>query len=193
MLDWPGSHCHQPIFRNGPRRSGIAAGAGTSDLAGRRLSAAGTQGRRFHASTRSAGLGAGLGKWYSLEDYPGDGMHAVLNGWCFAPICVEDLRLAMPDPLLDAARDRNAGGLARVLPKLDAGYWSCYSVASPLYHDLHIAQLRTSARIFPAQTAAYLATADQFESYRKHRPGRVRTVVVRVVQKLLQPAVGEMA
>lgn len=137
------------------------------------------------------------GDWYSLEEYPGDGMPAVLNGWCFALIGIEDLRLSTPDPLLDAARDRYAESLARALPKFDTGYWSRYNignnVASPFYHDLHIAQLRTLARIFPAQAAAYLETADRFDSYRARRICRSRAVAVKVAQKLMQPAVGEMA
>lgn len=137
------------------------------------------------------------GDWKSLEEYPGNAMPAVLNGWCFALMGLEELSLVAPNQELCQARATYAEGLAKALPRFDTGYWSTYdlggNLASPFYHNLHIAQLRSLARVFPEHASRFLEAADRFDRYRNSRICTLRAVGVKVVQKLLQPAVGEMA
>lgn len=136
------------------------------------------------------------GSWQSLEEYPGDGFPAVLNGWCFALMGIEDLRVSTLDPAVGLLVDSFAASLARALPQFDCGYWSRYSIgrsiASPFYHDLHIAQLRVLSRVFPKHSDEFLQTVRKFELYRSSLFCRTRAVAVKVRQKLSQVDLGEM-
>ncbi|WP_408590482.1 D-glucuronyl C5-epimerase family protein [Novosphingobium sp.] len=130
-----------------------------------------------------------------LEEYPGGALRSVLNGWIFALVGVHDAALAGHEP--SAARQQQlAADLAKALPLYDVGYWSRYdlagNLASPFYHRLHVDQLRALSPVFPDCAPAFLATADRFERYQTHRLAVARAVLTKVVQKLRQPAVGEM-
>ena len=133
----------------------------------------------------------------SLEEYPGEAMRGVLNGWMFALMGVRDHALLTGDPAVMAAAERLAGDLARALPRFDTGYWSLYDlagdVASPFYHDLHLAQLEALARAFPAQAAAFDAVRARFEAHKASRLKTAWAVAVKVRQKLGQADVGEMS
>jgi hypothetical protein len=110
---------------------------------------------------------------------------------------IYDYALAKQDDRLGEWVRVLAGDLARALPRYDTGFWSSYdlsgNLASPFYHRLHIAQFRAAALLFPEQANAFGAWADQFEGYANSRINPARAVFVKLVQKLRQADVGEMA
>jgi len=184
--------------------SAMAQGQGASLLvraasvadAGRYHDAA-RQAITFMLNSGSHGLVRRSDGWTSLEEYPGETLPAVLNGWIFALVGLSDWAVASRSEAAQADAREFAASLATALPLYDNGYWSRYdlggNIASPFYHDLHIAQLRALARLFPAEAARFLQVADRFEGYRLKRLNRMRSIMVKVGQKLAQPTIGEIA
>lgn len=122
-----------------------------------------------------------------LEEYPKEAVNGVLNGWIFAAFGLHDYALATdwPEARL-AARDAfcaidYSGDL------YDTGSWSAYDlngrIASPFYHDLHIAQLRAFSEAYPEGRTAELLRR-RFASYRASTLRVLRAVSRKVVQKL---------
>lgn len=171
------------------RVAGVDQGAGYLDAASRAA--------QFMLHSGAHGLTRDHGGWTSLEEYPGDALPGVLNGWIFAIFGLYDLGLAKADPEVSAAAEKSAADLAQAVASYDIGYWSNYdlagNIASPFYHDLHITQLRTLALSFPACAQTFDAVAARFDGYRQSRVKRAFSILVKIRQKLLQPAVGEMA
>ncbi len=85
---------------------------------------------------------------------------AVMNGWIFAAFGLYDMSIAKPDSGYKELFDRTVCTLKGKLPCFDNGYWTKYdlgkNIASPFYHNLHIAQMH----------GLYLATGDEiFKEY----------------------------
>ena len=150
----------------------------------------------FLLESGEAGLTRTFDGITSLEEYPGAAFPSVLNGWAFALVGVADLGLATGDAAIRGRAHELAQSLAQALPRYDTGYWSRYdigrNIASPFYHDLHVAQLSALALMFPAQAVALDTIAARFDRYRQSRINRSRAIAVKVVQKLAQVQVGEM-
>ena len=110
----------------------------------------------------------------------------VLNGWVFALFGLYDLNLVRPTPALAEALERTTDTLARHLPLYDLGYWSKYDdgqiIASPFYHDLHIAQLEALDRTFDRPEFAAYRT--RYENYRSKPLGRARAFAKKAMQKI---------
>ena len=110
---------------------------------------------------------------------------------------VRDHALLTGDPAVMATAERLSVDLARALPRFDTGYWSLYdlagNVASPFYHDLHIAQLEALALAFPAQGNAFQAVRARFLAHKASRLKAAWAIAVKVRQKLGQADVGEMS
>ncbi len=132
----------------------------------------------------------------ALEEYPGVAMPSVLNGWMFALNGIVDHAIVSGDERVMAQARQLAADLAHALPRFDTGYWSTYdlagNLASPFYHDLHVAQLDAFGAIFPEQRATFHRWRDTFDGYRRRRLNKARAIAVKVKQKLGQPDVGEM-
>lgn len=132
-----------------------------------------------------------------LEEYPGSRMPAVLNGWMFSLMGLQDFQLAFPGERSDEPLDETLAALASRLSGYDTGYWSQYDLggrlASPFYHDLHIAQLRALADTFPRHSMAFARTADRWTSYRESPIHNLRAVTVKIRQKLTDLENEEMA
>lgn len=126
-----------------------------------------------------------------LEEYPLQYRRTVLNGWIFALYGLYDLDLVMDDPQIESALRKTVSTLVASLPVFDAGYWSLYdstgTLASPFYHRLHVAQLRSLQKTFPEQSHVFRRTADRFEMQSAKRHHRVRAIVTKGYQKLRNP------
>ena len=77
---------------------------------------------------------------------------AVMNGWIFAWFGLYDYVLAVDDQgRYREAMDRSLETLEHTLPSFDCSYWSMYDLnglmASPFYHNLHIAQMQALCQI----------------------------------------------
>ena len=85
------------------------------------------------------------------EEYPCAPRSHVLNGHIFAIWGLHDYAVHLKDDRAAALFDKGVQALETRLPLYDVGYWSRYclyphrvpNVASPFYHELHIAQLRS--------------------------------------------------
>ena len=95
-----------------------------------------------------------------LMEYTFKGM--VLNGSIFSWWGLYDYVLITKDNTYKEAMDKTLRSLIKVLPRYKCPYWSMYSedglIASPFYHNLHIAQMK----------AMYKLTGEEiFNSYAK--------------------------
>lgn len=96
-----------------------------------------------------------------LLEYPH--RKAVLNGWVFAWWGLYDFVITTNDRgRYKAVLDNSLLSMERMIPSFSNSYWSIYDlenrIASPFYHNLHIAQMQ----------AMYLLTGDEiFNQYAK--------------------------
>lgn len=136
------------------------------------------------------------GQFSSLEEYPGDSLPGVLNGWCFALAGVYDFSLIDDSYISSAILEELSRDIIEALPKYDNGFWSNYdlagNIASPFYHNLHISQLRALALMFPICSRDFLKYANIFEDYSKNNFSRFRAVSRKIIQKIGQTSIGEM-
>jgi heparosan-N-sulfate-glucuronate 5-epimerase len=142
-------------------------------------------------SASEGGTARRSGDGLVLEEFPSDPPKTVLNGWIFALYGLYDLCLIRDEAETCSTLRLTVRTLAKRLRSYDAGYWSYYdsaeAIASPFYHRLHIAQLRSLARTFADSQECYGSLADRFEAYLLRKTFHARAVLVKVRQKLLQP------
>lgn len=111
---------------------------------------------------------------------------AVLNGWIFALFGLYDYCLIDDEISFREALNNTINTLKRVLPIYDCGFWSMYDshgmIASPFYHNLHIAQMK----------ALHLIDGDElfgkytslFETYQNSLICRLKSFIVKASQKI---------
>lgn len=108
----------------------------------------------------------------------------VLNGFIFAWFGLVDISIV--DPSYLDIKGKVLQTLTRLLPQFDNGYWSLYSVdkkiASPFYHNLHVAQLQalyclTGQEIFNTY-------AKRWAGYQKNPLYKVRAFTKKAWQKV---------
>jgi heparosan-N-sulfate-glucuronate 5-epimerase len=123
-----------------------------------------------------------------LEEHPSSEPSTILNGWIFALFGLQDFAIACGSDDASAALAGSLGCLVALLPKFDAAYWSYYdirkSLASPFYHRLHIAQLRSLEGTFASAAPDFRRTRVRFERQLDSVVGRSRAVVAKTLQKL---------
>jgi heparosan-N-sulfate-glucuronate 5-epimerase len=126
-----------------------------------------------------------------IEEYLVDPPTHILNGFMWALWGVFDYWLARADSAAKNIFDRGVDTLLLNLPRFDTGYWSLYEqsgtrlkmLASPFYHQLHVVQLRVMSRL--TGDARFVAVADRWEGYSRHRAYRTRALVEKSAFKLL--------
>ncbi|MBJ6126168.1 D-glucuronyl C5-epimerase family protein [Microvirga splendida] len=132
-----------------------------------------------------------------LEEYPTSKMPAVLNGWIFSLMGLKDFQLAFPNERSSQPLDATLTALSKRLPDYDTGYWSQYDLggrlASPFYHDLHVAQLQALADTFPKHSAIFARTAHRWATYSASPMRKSHAVLVKIKQKLVDVDNEEMA
>jgi heparosan-N-sulfate-glucuronate 5-epimerase len=123
-----------------------------------------------------------------LEEHPSSKPSTILNGWIFALFGLQEIVVACGSTQAASALDASLGCLVALLPRFDASYWSYYdlrnSVASPFYHRLHIAQLRSMERTFTSSAPLLRPTRVRFERQLDSLIGRSRAIVAKSRQKL---------
>ena len=130
-----------------------------------------------------------------LEEYPeGHQPNAILNGWIFALFGLYDFMLLSdaPDGEITSSWRASLDTLVELSHRYDRGYWSNYDlrghIASPFYHDLHIAQLKALELVVdPASQLSLRRVRLRFQSQRARRAKRAKAVAVKVWQKLKEP------
>jgi hypothetical protein len=126
-----------------------------------------------------------------LEEVPSSQPQTILNGFLFAVVGLYDFQLARGSSAISHWLDQSLTTLRQVLHRYDAGYWSLYdlsgTIASPFYHDLHVAQLHALASAFPDDARLFTQYASLFARQRASPFNRVRAITVKVIQKLREP------
>jgi len=128
----------------------------------------------------------------TFEEYPACPPHTVLNGFIFS------IWGAMEFLALSGAHtaryfvERSVDTLAEILPAYDLGFWSKYQlepqekivpwIASPFYHNLHVAQLTVMASLF--HNTVFEEFASRWRSYEENWTGRLSAVLFKSVHKL---------
>ena len=112
----------------------------------------------------------------------------VMNGWIFAMFGIYDMSLVSDDERYGELFRSSVEALARALPSYDNGYWSMYDaggkIASPFYHDLHIAQM--NALFAVSGNPVFKEYGDRFLKYRKSFFKRSRAFIKKAIQKIFE-------
>ena len=100
-------------------------------------------------------------------------MSAILNGWIFAWWGLYDYVLLTNDMGIYKLRlNESLNSLLNHLPKFSCIYWSYYDlnykIASPFYHDLHVAQM---------QAMYELTGIELFSSYARRWEKQKRNII----------------
>lgn len=121
-----------------------------------------------------------------LSEVPGDPI--ILNGWLFSLFGLYDFCQVYFDDDFSNALNLTLKTLEKKITLFDNGYWSKYDcdkrIASPFYHDLHIAQLSTLLQIYPSKRIEEVR--DNFKSYRDSRWKRAKAFCIKAKQKILE-------
>ena len=141
----------------------------------------------------AGGVAAELGGGRIPEEYPTDPPSHVLNGALFGLWGLHDVHLALGDEHAGELATEGLEAMAAALPLYDSGSWSRYDLyphpvtncASPMYHRLHIDQLRATAILSGDQR--FDATAERFARYAASRASLVRAYGHKVLFRLVVP------
>jgi heparosan-N-sulfate-glucuronate 5-epimerase len=143
--------------------------------------------------TTDGGVRATLAGGFFPEEYPTDPPSYVLNGAIFALWGCHDVADQLGDDRARALFEDGSETLARSIDRYDTGYWSRYdlfphrvdNVASPAYHDLHIAQLRALAGL--TARPEFAAAAAAFEGYGMSYATSLRALAHKAVFRVAVP------
>jgi hypothetical protein len=114
----------------------------------------------------------------------------ILNGFIWAAWGVYDFFLATGEKSAEQLFTGAVNTLMRNLDGYDLGFWSLYEqsgtrlpmVASPFYHQLHVAQLRIMSRLTGDEL--FSRYADRWETYARSRTKRTRALCYKGAFKL---------
>ncbi|WP_081614396.1 D-glucuronyl C5-epimerase family protein [Novipirellula maiorica] len=140
----------------------------------------------FYYPVDQGGVTAYTSDGVAFEEYPSNPFSHILNGFIFALWGVHDYGIYTQDEKTLELAKAGAETLAKMLPRYDVGYWSRYglfphpspNVASPFYHELHIAQLRALYVLYPHEV--FQQYADRWERQFGSWPNFVRAVYGKV-------------
>ena len=112
----------------------------------------------------------------------------VMNGWIFALFGLYDISLVLPQENYGTIFKKSTETLKKELPQFDNGYWSMYDIkdkiASPFYHDLHIAQMQAMYAI--TEDEIFNQYANKFIAYKRSFIKRTRAFWKKAIQKILE-------
>lgn len=123
-----------------------------------------------------------------LEEYPGGNGEklTVLNGWIFSVFGLYDYLLTVQDDRVEAIMNKTVISMKNNLEKYDMGYWSYYDqtgrIASPAYHQLHIALLKAMGDITGMEEFYFYS--GKWKQYEDNRINRLRAVIKKIYQKM---------
>ncbi len=110
----------------------------------------------------------------------------VMNGWIFALFGLFDWTLVCEEEHYKAIFNQSIQTLLKKLPEFDCGYWTNYDIkskiASPFYHNLHIAQMDALKQITGIETFERYEL--QWIKYQKSFWKRKRAFIKKAMQKI---------
>jgi heparosan-N-sulfate-glucuronate 5-epimerase len=108
----------------------------------------------------------------------------VMNGWIFALFGLYDFNIVTGEKQDEL--NKTIKTLATKLHEYDCGYWSLYDeygkIASPFYHNLHIAQMEALYRI--TNKNIFKKYYDKFSNYQNNWLYSKRAFLMKVMQKI---------
>ena len=112
----------------------------------------------------------------------------VLNGWIFSVFGLYDMIQVCDDEKYRDAYEKTIATLKKELPKYDNGYWTIYDmekrIASPFYHNLHIAQ--AEALFLATGDTIYDEYAKRWKKFQKSKIKYMRAFVKKAMQKVTE-------
>ena len=201
-----GGWTHEYAFRHTyridpPWMSGMAQGQGASLLVRihsetgeeRLASAAAAALEPMRVPVARGGVAGAIDGDWLPEEYPTDPSSHVLNGAIFGVWGAYDVATALNDRDAESLAREGIETLARSLHLYDTGSWSRYdlfphpvaNIASPMYHRLHINQLRAMTPISP--DPRFTQMADRFEAYEGSRLALAGAYARKVCFRVLVP------
>ena len=147
--------------------------------------------RSYDVRSADGGVQARLGDGPFYEEYPTRPPSFVLNGALFALFGAYDVAAGLDDLAAQRTFAEGVEALAANLGRWDTGRWSRYdlfphpvvNLATPRYHQLHVAQLRALQLLAP--DARVDAVADRFERYAESPLRRGEALARKVAFRLL--------
>ena len=147
--------------------------------------------RPYDVLSADGGVQARLGDGPFYEEYPTRPPSFVLNGGLFALFGAYDVAAGLDDLAAQRTFAEGVEALAANLGRWDTGRWSRYdlfphpvvNLATPRYHQLHVAQLRALQLLAP--DARIDAVADRFERYAESPLKRGEALARKVAFRLL--------
>lgn len=110
----------------------------------------------------------------------------VLNGWIFSVWGLYDYCKYTGDDAVQKVVASTVSSLKKKLPEYHLSYWSKYDdgtrIASPFYHELHVALLTAMYDLFGDEI--YKEYADQWQGYQNSFFKRKRALITKGLQKL---------
>ncbi len=111
----------------------------------------------------------------------------VFNGWMFAIFGLMDLDIVCGHKAIKEALNKTINSFTKILPHMDNGYWSMYrldkTIASPFYHNLHIAQLSVLYKY--TKNKIFLHYLEKFSEYQKNPFCKTRAFIKKAIQKII--------
>jgi len=128
---------------------------------------------------------------YWIEEYIVSPPTHIINGFIWASWGLHDFFLATKNQQAEELFQKSIGTIAKNLPLFDIGFWSLYEqsgtrlkmIASPFYHQLHIAQLNVLHRLTGQEIFADYSR--RWEGYRQNRTKRTVALAYKALFKLL--------
>ena len=130
------------------------------------------------------------------SEYKGDDLYlyeftnkpVVLNGWIFSLFGLYELAVVTRGQKYEDNLERTVQTLIRTLPIFDNGYWSMYDmgkrIASPFYHNLHVAQMQALTETFHSKI--FLDYYKKFKGYQANKSNEIRAFIKKAFQKLTE-------
>jgi heparosan-N-sulfate-glucuronate 5-epimerase len=128
----------------------------------------------------------------TFEEYPSQPPHTVLNGFIFSIWGAVEFSALTGAHTARYFVERSIHTLAEILPAYDLGFWSKYQlepqkevvpwIASPFYHNLHVAQLTVMDSLF--HNTVFEEFASRWRSYEKSWTRRLSAFFFKSIHKL---------
>lgn len=121
-----------------------------------------------------------------LEEYPQTPRLSVLNGWIFSIFGLFDA--VKLDEKYKEHFIKTVNSLISTLEEYNTGYWSYYDlskrIASPAYHDLHIALLNVMYDI--TGRIEFKNYSEKFKNYQNKKSKKIKAILKKAYQKITE-------
>lgn len=142
----------------------------------------------FRKKTKELGLVEWIDKGCAVfQEYPTNPPSHVLNGHIFALLGVWDYARFFQDPEMIELAACALNSIERKWDLWDTGFWTRYDLfvphrlASPMYHELHIRQIKVLAELF--NKSGLLEIVDRWSKYQKSPLSKTRWFFGKVNEK----------